>query len=374
MSKTICHFTCAHEAYDTRIFIKECISLVKAGYNVYLIAPNAKTEVKQGVNIIGVSIRKHNPLYRVFCASNIIYKKALELDADIYHFHDIELFLYGVKLKKKGKKVIFDSHEDWLGYIHEISWLSRFIKIMAGRYIERLYKKYMPIFDAVITVSPHIVDSLERYSSNIHMITNYPIVDKDLLRELDEREYILRDNRVCYAGTVYENSNQRETIKALDQIDNIEYLIVGLLDDNLKLELSTLTGWNKVKFVPRVSKRELIELYNTALAGLIIFDYSHNCGEQKGTMGNNKIFEYMLEGLPIICTDFECWKDYIVDKYNCGICVPPGDIDAIRNAIKFLIENKSMAYSMGVNARRAVIEEFNWTTQEEKIIEIYKNI
>ena len=43
-------------------------------------------------------------------------------------------------------------------------------------------------------------------------------------------------------------------------------------------------------------------------------------GYKKGTLGNNKIFEYMYYGLPIICTDFDLWKE-IIDKYKCGIYV-----------------------------------------------------
>ncbi len=35
----ICHITSVHSRYDTRIFVKECVSLAKAGYDVtFLIA------------------------------------------------------------------------------------------------------------------------------------------------------------------------------------------------------------------------------------------------------------------------------------------------------------------------------------------------
>ena len=33
----VCHVTSAHLRYDLRIFRKECVSLEKAGYEVYLV-------------------------------------------------------------------------------------------------------------------------------------------------------------------------------------------------------------------------------------------------------------------------------------------------------------------------------------------------
>ena len=36
----------------------------------------------------------------------------LEIDADLYHFHDPELLPEADWIKNKGKKVIFDFHED----------------------------------------------------------------------------------------------------------------------------------------------------------------------------------------------------------------------------------------------------------------------
>ena len=111
MVKRICHFTSVHSATDGRIFEKECCSLAKAGYEVYFVAPNAKTEIKNGVHIVGVPISNRGRLYRMLCGAKIIYKEALSLNADVYHFHDPELLRFALKLKSQGKKVIFDSHE-----------------------------------------------------------------------------------------------------------------------------------------------------------------------------------------------------------------------------------------------------------------------
>lgn len=52
----ICHVTSVHTAKDDRIFYRECISLVNAGYTVFEIAPNVPDEVCNGICIYGAKI------------------------------------------------------------------------------------------------------------------------------------------------------------------------------------------------------------------------------------------------------------------------------------------------------------------------------
>jgi glycosyltransferase involved in cell wall biosynthesis len=92
-----------------------------------------------------------------------------------------------------------------------------------------------------------------------------------------------------------------------------------------------------------------------------------------GTLGINKLFEYMLFGLPVICTDFTLWKE-IMDKYKCGLYVNPNNSEEIANAIHYLIEHKNEAYRMGQNGRKAIFEEFNWKSQERTYLGIVEKI
>ena len=68
-----------------------------------------------------------------------------------------------------------------------------------------------------------------------------------------------------------------------------------------------------------------------------------------------------------------CYRE-IVEKYNCGICVDPHNSQQIKEAIQYLVENKEMAYQMGQNGRRAVLEEYNWESQAKLYIEVLTNI
>lgn len=366
----ICHMTVAHHATDGRIFERECRSLRKFGYEIFIIAPNFLDHEVEGIKIVGVKVPS-TPLKRLFLGARKIYKKALEIDADVYHFHDIELFYYGIKLKQNGKKVIFDSHEDWLEYVKEIGWIPKYIRERVFKLLVKVYSKYLSYFDAVITVTPHIVESLKRFSNKVYMVTNYP--SKGILNVNVSREDYFTRNAVCYAGTIYKQSNQCNIVKAVNELD-IRYLLVGGVNDSLRVELENLNVNSKMEYHPRMPSNKLKEIYSQSCVGLVIYDYSPNDGYQQGSLGVNKIFEYMAAGLPIICTDFKVWTRCIIEKYNCGITVKPGDYQGLKNALKFLMTHKDLAYQMGQNGQMAFKKEFNWEEEEKILLDIYKNI
>jgi glycosyltransferase involved in cell wall biosynthesis len=369
----VCHLTCAHEANDIRIFQKECVSLAKEGYEVYLVASNAESKVVNGINIVGVSVKSMNPIYRLMVSAKKVYQAALKINADIYHFHDIELFKYGVKLKQKGYKVIFDSHENWIGYTEELSWLPTIIKKLSSSIIKRNYSKYLNDFDAVITVSPHIVDNLNKYREKIYLICNYPIYNEQLMPKINKEEFKKRNKIACYAGTVYKTSSQEIIIKSIKEISNLSYYIIGSISKKYKKKLLEIDNSKKVYFLDFMPHKELLNYYQKCTIGVSIFNYAANLGGKKGSLGVNKIYEYMASGLPIICTDFELWKK-IIDEFHCGIYVNPYDSNAIERSFRYFVDNIDQAYEMGQNGQKAILEEFNWNSQAIKLCDIYKKI
>ena len=111
MKNKVCILTSVHPPFDVRIFHKEAKSLVKAGYDVTLIAQHDKEEIVDGVKIVNL----HKPRNRIERMTKTVwsaYRKAVQVDADIYHFHDPELMPIALRLRKRGKRVIYDIHED----------------------------------------------------------------------------------------------------------------------------------------------------------------------------------------------------------------------------------------------------------------------
>ncbi len=369
-NKRICHITSGHFVWDNRIFKKECSSLAANGYDVTLIGIDNTSyhDIKSGVKIIALFIPVKNKIQRMIKRSKAIYNESLKIDAAIYHFHDIELFPYGLKLKRKGAKVIFDCHEDYFEYFKDVKWYPKIIGIIISAIVKKLLTIFLKKFDAVITVTPHIIDKFAPFTDCLHMITNYPIIENNNTQLFSRAEYLNRKNELVYAGILHAQSNQEIILLALSKIPNINYNIAGLVFDDYKKIIIKNPSWDKVNYYGYISLEELSKIYKKSTIGIILLDYLGNVGYHKGSLGVVKIFEYMKFGLPIICTDYEIWKSKIIDKYKCGICVNPKNIDEVQKAIQYLCENREIAYQMGQNAQRAVIEEFNWNTQSKILL------
>ena len=107
--------------------------------------------------------------------------------------------------------------------------------------------------------------------------------------------------------------------------------------------------------------------------GMALISPCRNTAWNYGTIGNTKIFEEMMAGLPVLCTNFVLWKAF-VDRYQCGICVDPDNDAEIENALRYLIDHPEEARRMGENGRRAIKEAFNWGVEEKKLFALYEEI
>ena len=74
----VCHLTSNHSPEDIRIFHKECVSLAKAGYHVYLVE-RGETYDKNGVHIIGIGSTPQNPIKRMKESAKKVYQTALSV-------------------------------------------------------------------------------------------------------------------------------------------------------------------------------------------------------------------------------------------------------------------------------------------------------
>lgn len=362
----ICHITSVHGAEDVRIFFKECVSLARAGYDVYLVQRGESYE-KEGVHLIGFGRPFSHRLGRMIFTARRAYQTALAVDADIYHFHDPELLPYGMKLKKRGKKVIFDSHEDTLESIWEKKWIPSPLRKAVYLWFKGQQEKICQQIDAVIAVTPHMVDFFHRLNPQTVQISNFPILDSP------PAPPDISSKTLVFAGGISSQWNHHNIIKALERLPDCRYRLCGSAGVDYLQELQALPAWKQVEYLGRILHEEVPVLLSKSAIGMAVLSYCRNSDWKNGTMGNTKIFEEMMAGLPVVCTDFMLWREF-VERWHCGICVPPEDPNAIAEAIQYLLDHPEEAQQMGENGRKAVKEEFNWGVEEGKLLALYETI
>nr|WP_294811011.1 glycosyltransferase [uncultured Sphingomonas sp.] len=368
---SVCHVISGYFRNDARVFLRQCKSLHNNGFDVTILTNDgAPDEISDGIRIFDCK----NPWPRwktLLWAKQQFLQKALEIDADIYQLHSPELLPLGLALKKVGKKVVYDAHEDMPRHILEKEWLPYFSRKVISIAFEKYMLRALRDYDDIISPHSHVVASFRERLDKGVLIANFPLVAENWY--FDQKEFIARGNVLCYSGTVYAYSNQEETVAALGAFEDLEYRIAGYIDEEHGKRLFAMPNGHKVKFLGRLSRSDLHEFYRTSLIGTVIYDYKLNLGDRLGSYGTNKVFEYMEAGLPFICTDYILWKD-IIDRYDCGVCVPPGKPDEIEAAIAFLLEDRERTYRMGQNGRKAVLAEFNWSTEEKKYVALFRRL
>ncbi len=210
----ICHLTSVHTRNDTRIFLKECKSLVDAGYETYLVvADGKKNEVNNNIHIIDIG-RKKSRLVRIFYSTYKVYKAAVKINADIYHFHDPELIPVGLLLKLKRKKVIFDIHENIVEQIKLKSWLSGIAKFIFSNLFKLINRLIARCFFLILAENSYEA-IYRKYTSNYSIILNMPRVDL-LNNFLVENR---KGNEIFYIGGI---SNERGLDVVLEALNILE--------------------------------------------------------------------------------------------------------------------------------------------------------
>lgn len=360
----VCHLTSVHSQSDTRIFLKECLSLESAGWQVNYVVPGVEDLICKNVKIHGVKKDSGSRLGRMTKTVRAVYQKALEVDADIYHFHDPELIPVGLKLKKKGKRVIYDIHEDLPRALLSKGWIHPIIRKPMALFFELYENRAARRFDCLMTATPFITERFKKVNSNTININNYPLLKE--LQSSDSENSREKEKQVCYVGGLGPIRGIHQLLSAADSINGTLQIAGPINPQAMETQISNHDNIEYLGFLNRLKVKELLAL---SVAGIVTFLPEPNHINAQP----NKMFEYMSAGIPVICSDFPLWKS-IIEKHECGICVDPENPGAIAEAINYLLENPTIAEQMGGNGRKAVETEYNWEQESAKLIEAYRNL
>ncbi len=368
----ICMLTSTHGPNDGRIFQKEAKSLAKE-HEVTIVAPASESgsTTVDGINIVTVKRPDSIVLHPLTLLR--LLRACFAQDADVYHCHEPDGLLIGVLAKYlKGKQVVYDIHEHWP------SEIPYDIGIRCGTLVQRTLSAVISIVeialvrraDATFAVSKSVAARFKAKGLEPTILSNYSIADLDIPYDPNRSGRKL----MFMAGNLQSFHGVGECIQAVSRIreryPDVSLTLVGNVRENL-YECIHESDHNKfittTGFLPY---RAMYERLNEGTAGLLVFQptyYNISIGLP------NKLFDYMLLGLPVIASDLPEIRN-VVGKADCGILVDPVSVDDIADAISYLFEHPEEARRMGANGRKAVLERYNWSAMEAELLQTYRNL
>jgi len=182
-------------------------------------------------------------------------------------------------------------------------------------------------------------------------------------KEIKEK-YNISNKYILFVGQLHKRKGVADLLKS---IKNIDYpcVIVGGGPERGNLEkLIKKLELNNVTLTGAIPRDDLISLYLEA--DLYVLPSTAEALPLT-------ILEAMSSGLPIISTTVGAIPEIIENEKN-GFLIEPHDINALKQAIKKLINNPSLARKIGCNNRNKILNKFDWKIIVNKLFVIYKSI
>ena len=358
----ICHCSILHRLDDSRIFYKECISLAKAGYNVTYIAKPAVSDQFNENSYHGVNLQRfssNNRIHNHFCLFVTIIKERMT----VVHFHDPELIIMGLFLKILGKKVIYDVHENVRQDILFKMWLRpefRYLLSKASIFLD-LIASFS--FNGVVSATPVIAENFR--NKNNYVIRNYPYLkNEEILVESKRNKSIF-----IYVGALSENRGIKELIAAAEHLKGIAelWLLGKWHNESFKLECEKMAGFENTRYLGIVNHEKVTKILSEASIGLCTL---HPIDTFKDSYPI-KVFEYMQNGLPVLMSNFEMWKQLFGDV--CEYTDPMNSFE-LAEQVKTMLSNKARLEEMSEKGKAVINERFNWDTESKILEELYGKI
>lgn len=370
--------------HDARV-LKEACTLQKNGYQVivHALQLNADTPKVQlfhsGVSVRRVTGKKpkgrdHRKslfLAMVKVSTQLLAMikmtvKVIAAKPAVIHAHDVEVLPAAWVASKISKALlVYDAHE--------ISTCREGFQSMRG-YIGWIEKKLMPSASATITTT----EMRAKYFARAYGIPRPTVLQnrpfsyelRPSTRIRDELNLKEAWPIVIYQGGLQAGRGLERLVRAAKEVSFAYFVLIGSgrLEHKLKRLADELGVSGKVKFIPMVSLDELPDY--TASADIGIQPILNTCLNHYST-DSNKLFEYVLAGLPVIATGFPEIRK-IIDKYQVGLLADES-LEGLVLAISTIVNNSKLRKEYKANTFKAR-SELSWESQEGTLLDLYEKL
>ncbi len=308
---------------------------------------------------------------------NKLRKTAWEVNADVYHANDLDtLEICGKVARQRKARLVYDSHELWLEssrYLIATNLLNRIR-------LRKIEQKYAPRADAVIAVTPLRGEKMQQmYPSikNLVIVENAPeklvqLPPTGRLRSMinAKPETVI----ALYQGVICPERGLEELLEAARLVKNptVRFVVIGMDTWNGTLQklAQDMQLGDRITFLPPVPSEELPEITVDADMGFILF--RNTCLNHYYSLPN-KLYEYMMAGVPIVSSDFP-ELSRVLKEVGSGITVDPDSPAAIASAVDKLAGNQLLRDRMKNSGRTAALKKYNWEPQSKLLREMYRKL
>ena len=364
-------FTDLH--FDYRIY-REATSLRRAGHEVAIIASSFNPAPLEGwddFDIRLIPIDRNRSLRRLYPSFwRQAYPLLLDVRPDVYHAHDLDALWPAVRAARRLRcPLIYDSHEFW---IEQSSLVKRPLMRSFWSLLER---RLIPQVDRVITVSQSIAESLKtRYAlEGIVVLRNLPLLREKLQSNLIRETLDLPADRpiVLYQGGFLTENGLREQIEAASDFGDAALVLIGDGPSEAELQEQVRVGGlqDRVFFIPRVPFHQLHSYTCSADIGLCLIK---GTGKSFYYSLPNKLFEYMMAGLPVLASDFPEMQR-VVRETHAGVTVDPTDVDAIRFQVGEMLSDATKRAAYGLASQEAA-QRYHWEREADQLTQLYASL
>ncbi|MEZ5659104.1 MAG: glycosyltransferase [Burkholderiaceae bacterium] len=299
----------------------------------------------------------------------LFLETALSHRPDVFTAHDLPMLPVGARAAAAcGARLVYDSHE----LFSEQEFSARERESWA-----RIEARYIGQADEVITINPSIARELERRYGLDHV---HVILNADRRQQVPARSRYFHDHfglapdtRVLlFQGGLSAGRNLTTMVEAFAYVADPSLVLVVLGDGALSVRLRRLAaraGHGRVLFHAAVPQARLLELTVAADAGII--PYQAICLNNR-LCTPNKLFEFIVAGLPIVATDLpEIAR--IIGEQDMGLVGETGSARTMAALIDAFFADHERFARWRTHAARAG-GELCWEREQVKLTSIYAGL
>ena len=299
---------------------------------------------------------------------SLVYKnlfRLLKKDYDIVHVfktlpHTSPVASFAKRFTKKPFVLTIDDYDAVGGGGNPIKKM--FLKMSEGSYKSA---------DAVF-VSSTMLQSI--YGGNIF----YQVPNEEIFKKFDKKTSVVKKNYdldgkivIMYAGTLYEHKGVDVLIKAVKALnrDDVKLLIIGSTLGGKEVEEYKKLAGDETIFVGQIPIERMPEFVDACdIYAIPTKDTVYTRAEIPA-----KIFEPMIMGKTVVASNISDIPK-ILDDGKCGVLVKPGDVESMKNALEELIEDPSVRFELGKNARERYNEKYSYAEKEKNVMKVYEGL